>query len=417
MAVRAHRPRLSAALREEGRVKPLELFFDLVFVLAFTQCTALMAENPTWQGLGQGMLVLAMLWWAWVGYTWLTSVIDPEEGWVRLAFFAAMTGLLIAALCVPEAFDDRALAFAVAYGVVRIGGIALLYLAGRDDPELRHSVRIALAGSAPIAIALLIVASALDGAAQATLWVLAIAIDWGTPLFFGSSGWRLMPEHFSERHNLVIILALGESIVAIGIGAEATELGLGLYSAAALGIALAAALWWIYFDVVSLVNERRLARASPGREQNELARDSYSYLHFPMVAGIILGALGLKETIAHVSDPLSTEIAFALYGGVAIYLLAHVALRLRNAHTISWTRLPLALALLVAFPLAAEIDALAALAIVNVGVWAMIAYETIAIYDDRRWRLRHGLDVEPVPGQHLPGRASPNPGPGAAGRS
>jgi low temperature requirement protein LtrA len=404
---RTHRPRMSAVLREEARVKPLELFFDLVFVLAFTQCTALMAANPTWEGLGQGMLALAVLWWAWVGYAWLTSVIDPEEGWVRVALFAAMAGLLIAALCVPGAFGDRALAFAISYGVVRMGQIALLMIAARDDPELRRSVTVALAGSTPIAIGLLIAASAFDGTAQAALWVVAIALDWGAPAVFGSSGWRLVPEHFSERHSLVIILALGESIVSIGIGAESTDLGLGLYAAAALGIGLAAALWWIYFDVVALITERRLIRAERGRAQNELARDSYSYLHFPMVAGIILVALGLKETIAHFDEPLSDEIAFALLGGTAIYLLAHVALRLRNARTLARLRFGVALVLLAAIPLATEVDALVAVAGANALLWAMITYETIFVYDERRTRLRHRQPMDDPADEALPAAAGP----------
>src|SRR5918996_1413327 len=154
--------RLTAVMREGERVKPLELFFDLVFVLAITQCTALMVEHPTWEGVAQGLIVLALLWWSWAGFAWLTSVVDPEEGAVRIAMFAAMAGLLVVALSVPEAFGDRALAFAIAYGVVRAGHIALYALAGRDDPALRHSV-FTLAVSSAVAIALLVAASFLDG--------------------------------------------------------------------------------------------------------------------------------------------------------------------------------------------------------------------------------------------------------------
>src|SRR5215204_6014 len=133
-------PRLAAVLREGERVMPLELFFDLVFVLAITQCTALMSDHPTWDGLAQGMLVLGVLWWSWVGYAWLTSVVDPEEGAVRIVIFAAMAALLIAALCVPEAFGGLALEFALAYGLVRAMQIALFLLASRDDAGLRHSI-------------------------------------------------------------------------------------------------------------------------------------------------------------------------------------------------------------------------------------------------------------------------------------
>jgi low temperature requirement protein LtrA len=388
---RAHR--LSAALRERETVKPLELYFDLVFVLGFTQCTALMTANPSWSAVAQGMLVLAMLWWAWTGYAWLTSVIDPEEGVVRIAIFVAMAGLLVAALCVPEAFGERALAFAISYGVVRAGHIALFLLASRDDPALRRSV-LGLATSTAIGVGLLIGASSLDGVYQGGLWVLAIAVDWGGPAVFGTTGWRLVPAHFAERHNLVIILALGESIVALGIGAE-VGLSAGVIASAVLGIALASALWWIYFDVVALVTEQRLVRATEGRMRNVLARDSYSYLHFPMVAGIVLVALSLEHTLMHVGEPLDSVHRFALFGGIAIYLLAHVALRLRNAHSLNRQRLLLALVLLALCPVALEVPPLAALAGANVLLWAMIAYETVVLYDERRYRLRHGLPIEP----------------------
>jgi low temperature requirement protein LtrA len=332
MPRRARLPRLSAELRERETVRPLELFFDLVFVLVFTQCTALMADHPTWTGVGQGMLVLAMLWWAWAAYAWLTSVVDPEEGAVRIALIAVMAALLVAALCVPQAFNDRALAFAVTYGIVRTGHIALFVLASRDNDELRRSVGV-IALATAVAVGLLFGAAALDGEAQAALWAVAILVDWGLPGLFGAAGWRLVPAHFAERHNLIIILALGESIVALGAGAE-VDLSAGLYAAAVLGITLASAIWWTYFDVVALVTERRLVQAVPGVPQNTLARDSYSYLHFPMVAGIILLSLGLKKTLLDVDHPLKTVPAFALLGGVAIYLLAHVVLRLRNARTL-----------------------------------------------------------------------------------
>jgi low temperature requirement protein LtrA len=384
--------RISAELREGEVVKPLELFFDLVFVLAFTQCTALMAHQPTWEGIGRGMLVLAMLWWAWVGYAWLTSVIEPEEGAVRLVMFAAMAGLIVAALCVPEAFGDRALLFAIAYGMVRAGQIALFLIASRDDPGLRRSV-VSLAISSAIGIGLLIGASFLAGGAQEALWGIAILVDWGGPALFGMRGWKLVPGHFAERHSLVIILALGESIIALGVGAQ-VDLTAGVITAAVLGIGLAAALWWTYFDVVALVNARRLTLATEGRERNMLARDSYSYLHFPMVAGIVLAALGLEETLAHIGDALDAVHAFALLGGVAVYLLAHVALRLRNAHTLNRQRLLVAVLLLALIPVATTIPSLATLAGVNVLLWAMIGYET-ANYDERRYRLRHGLDPDP----------------------
>jgi low temperature requirement protein LtrA len=369
-------------------VTPLELFFDLVFVLAITQCTALMASDPTWAGLLRGLVVLGVLWWAWVGYAWLTSVVDPEEGVVRLAMFAAMAALLVVSLCVPEVFGSLGLTFAVAYGLVRAGQLVLFLLASRGAPALRHSVWVGLVPSTALGVGLLVGASQVDGDLQIGLWLVALALDMLGPYLFGSEGWRLAPHHFADRHGLIIIIALGESIVAIGVGAEAGVDG-GVITAAILGTALAATMWWAYFDVVALVAERRLSQAPVGKEQNEIARDSYSLLHFPMVAGIVLIALGLKTTLAHVGDPLRPETAFALVGGVATYLLAHVAFRYRNLHSVNRQRLALAALLLAALlPVADRPPALVTLAIVTGSMVALIAYEAVRFAEGRD-RIRH----------------------------
>jgi low temperature requirement protein LtrA len=381
------RLRLGAALRQEDRVLPLELFFDLVFVLALTQCTTLMSENATWEGLGQGMLVLALLWWSWVAYAWLTSVIDPEEGGVRIALFAAMAGFLIAAICVPEAFGGLATEFAVAYGAVRFAQIGLMLIAGRDDPSFRRSVAGLAVGTA-VGTGLLITGSFLEPGAQAAVWGLALILDMGEPYLFGAEGWHLVPGHFAERHGLVVIIALGESIVAIGVGAG-TDLTWGITAAAAMGIGVVAALWWTYFDIVALVSARRLIRAPEGRVQNELARDSYSYIHFLLIAGIILLALGLKKALGHPTDPLQDVPAIALVGGPAVFLLGLVAFRYRHVRTINPQRFGMALLLLALFPVARELSALVMIAVLNVLLWAMIAYETRGYGEDRA-QVRHG---------------------------
>jgi low temperature requirement protein LtrA len=380
------RRRLSAVMRQGEQVTPLELFFDLVFVLALTQCTQLMSDDPTWGGLAQGLLVLGVLWWSWVGYAWLTSVVDPEEDAVRGVIFVAMAGLLLVALCVPGSFDDLGLAFALAYGVVRVAHIGLFFLASRDDPDLRTSV-VGLAVSTAVGVGILVGASALDGFAQGALWGLALVLDMSGPYFFGAEGWKLVPAHFAERHGLVVIIALGESIVAIGIGVGG-HLTVGQGAAAVVGMGLAAAMWWLYFDVVALVAARRLERATVGREQNEMARDSYSYLHFPMVAGIVLIALALKKTLGDVDDPLEVVPTFALLGGLAMYLLAHVAFRYRHIRTVNRQRTLLAVILLALLPVAVEIPALATLTIVTALVWILIAYETWS-YGENRGRVRH----------------------------
>lgn len=377
--------RLGATLREGERVTPLELFFDLVFVLAITQCTALMSHHPTWEGLVQGLLVLGMLWWSWTAYSWLTSTVDPEEGAVRLIMIGAMAALLLVSLCVPEAFGSLGLAFALIYGVVRVAHIGLFMLASPEDDGLRHSV-LGLAASSFVAVALLATASLFDGWAQGALWALALFLDMAGPYFVGSEGWKLVPGHFAERHGLIVIIALGESIVAIGVGA-AGHVTFGIATAAVLGVALTAAMWWIYFDVVAIVSTRRLIEADEGRVQNEMARDSYSYLHLILVAGIVLAALGLKKTIGHFDEHLHTVPAFALLGGVAVYLLGLVAFRYRHVHSINRQRLGLAIVLLILVPVATAVPALIALAFANILLWAMIAYET-RLYGEGRHEVR-----------------------------
>jgi low temperature requirement protein LtrA len=215
------------------------------------------------------------------------------------------------------------------------------------------------------------------------------------PFLFGSEGWKLVPGHFAERHGLIVLIALGESIVAIGVGAG-SGVDAGIVAAAVLGTAVAAELWWLYFDIVALVAARRLSNATEGRERNEIARDSFSYLHFPMVAGIVLLALGLKKTLAHVDDPLKLVPAVALLGGTALYLLAHVAFRWRNVHRLSSQRLLCAIALLALIPVAVELPALATLGIAAALLAALIAYESVR-FAELRDRLRHGAAPQPVP--------------------
>ena len=382
---------MRVVLRAGERVSPLELFFDLVFVLAITQCTALMAADPTWSGIGRGLVVLGLLWWSWVGYAWLTSVVDPDEGGVRLVLFAAMAALLVTSLCVPDAFGDLGLTLAVAYGGVRVAHIVLFVLASRDDPGLRHSV-LGLAVSTAIGLAILVAGSLLDGNAQLAVWAGALAFDMAATMLIDASGWRLVAGHFAERHGLIVIVALGESIVAIGVGAEAGVDG-GVIAAAVLGIAVACALWWAYFDVVALAAARRLAEVESIRERNEMARDAFSYLHLPMVAAIVLVALGMKSTLAHVADPLHWETATALVGGAALFLVAHTAFKFRCLGALSVQRLVAAGVLLAFIPVAHQVEALVSVLVVDVILWALIAFEGVRFAEDRD-RIRHALPTE-----------------------
>ncbi len=370
---------------------PLELFFDLVFVLALTQCTALMIDVHTWAGIGQGLLALLILWWTWTGYAWLTSVIDPEDGPVRLVMVGAMAAMLVAALAVPDAFGDGAVKFALAYAGVRAAHVGLFIVASQEDPGLRRSIT-GLAGITTVTVVVLLIGALVGGTGQAVIWIAAIVLDIGWAFFFASAGWRLVPEHFAERHGLIIIVALGESVVALGVGSE-VGLTAGVTVAAILGIALVFELWWIYFDVVAIANVRRLVRAAVGRIQNEMARDIYSYLHFLLVAGIELAAYGLHDVLEHPGEHLKVVPAFALLGGAAIYLLGHVAIRLRGAGTLNVQRLVLAAVLFALIPVAGEISGLAALAIGVALLAVLIAYETRS-YGPGRVRIRHDYAVE-----------------------
>src|SRR5438094_593595 len=271
------------------RVTPLELFFDLVFVFAITQVTTFLARTPTGGGLVRGVLLLAALWWAWSAYAWLTNALDPEEGAVRLAVLTAVAAMLIVSLAAPRAFGRDGVIFGLAYLVVRVLHVVLFGIASRGDRDMRHAVlRISATAPAP---ALLVVAGALHGAAQLVLWGVALTILYGSPLIGHMRGMRVSPEHFVERFGLIIIIALGESIVAIGVGASGLELDAGVITAALLGVTVAACLWWSYFDWAIYATQAKLAEEE-GSRRSELARDVYSYLHLPMVAGIVLFAFG-----------------------------------------------------------------------------------------------------------------------------
>jgi low temperature requirement protein LtrA len=371
------------------RVTPLELFFDLVVVFAITQVTGFLSDDPTWGGLLRGMLLLGALWWAWAAYAWLTNTLNPEEGAVRLVVFCAIGAMLIVSLAAPKAFDTAGVVFGVAYFIVRALHLVLYAIAGRGDRDLLGAV-VRVVPPATIGPGLLVVAGFLDGASQLAMWGAALAVDYLGVLVGHMRGWRVSPEHFVERHGLVVIIALGESIVAIGLGAAGLPLDAGLIVAGLLGIAVAAAIWWSYFDWVAFVAQARLTEAT-GAARAVLARDLYSYLHLPMVAGIVLFALGLKTTLAHVDGSLPFIPALGLCGGPALYLLAHVALRLRIGG--GWGRgRPVATILLVGLlPLAGAIPAISALGLVAAVCAGLIAYEAIRHRHSRAWiRSRRG---------------------------
>jgi low temperature requirement protein LtrA len=372
---------------EDQRVTPLELFFDLVFVFALTQVTALMSETPTWEGLARGMLILAALWWAWGAYAWLTNYIDTDRGVERLLMFASMAAMLVAALAVPRAFEEDGVLFGCAYAVVRWLHI-FIFAEANDDVDAAGAIR-RLARTAIPGPALLIAAGFIESDWQYALWLLALAIDFLGPFVFGVRGFQVSAGHFAERFALIVIIALGESIVAIGTGLGGLELDAGRIAAAVLGVVLAAALWWAYFDVVALVSERHF-RETSGYARARMARDSYSYLHLPMIAGIILIALGVKKTLGKVDEPLELVPAAALFGGIALYYAGHIGFRLRNVGTLNRQRLVAALLSLVLVPVGTEVDALIAVAVAAAITSALIAYEAIRFREARaRVRAAH----------------------------
>jgi low temperature requirement protein LtrA len=366
----------------EQRVTPLELFFDLVFVFALTQVTALMAAEPTWIGLLRGMAVLTVLWWAWVAYVWIGTTTKADDGPARFTLLAAMGAMFVTALAAPQAFGADGLLFGVAYFVVRFVHVVMFRVVGRSDPGVGRAVA-RLAPGLLLGASLIVVAGFLEpGWPRAVLWVLAVAIDLASPLVTGTEGWRVSPGHFAERHGLVVIVAFGESLVALGVGVSAVDLDGRTVTAVVLGFAVVACLWWLYFDVTAIAAEHRVASAEP-REQVGLARDAYNYMHLPMVAGIVLLALGLKKVFGDLDTPLKLTISFALLGGVALYLLGLNLFRLRLIRTISRPRLVVTVVAVVLIPVATLVPAWASLAAVVVLCVGLVAFERLRYAEGR----------------------------------
>jgi low temperature requirement protein LtrA len=372
-------------LETEQGVTALELFFDLVFVFAITQVTGFLYHDPSWARLVEGLAILGALWWAWSGYAWLGNTAGTDEGAARVVLLGVMGPLLVASLAVPTAFGEHALLFGIAYFVVRAMHIGAYAVLARGDPQL-GSVVLRLARPILPAAGLLVVAGAVPGTTRALCWAGALAIDYGGLWFGGTEGWRVNAAHFSERHRLIVIIALGESIVALGVGTE--HLGTGVVVGALLGVAVAAALWWVYFDVVAAVAERKLREADESARAR-MARDSFTYLHLPMVAGIVTFSLGVKVTLAHVHAHLASVPAVALAGGVALYLLALSGLKRRNVGSFNYPRLVAAAILAALAPVATQLPALAALSLVTAVACGLVAYETWRYWETRD-RIRHG---------------------------
>ena len=387
--------------REDASTTPLELFFDLVFVFALTQTTAVIADDLNAHGIVRGLLIFGLLWWSWVCYAWLGNVLRADEGVIRVAMVVAMATMFVLALSIPEAFDDLAgglagpVVVAVCYFVFRTIHLVVFWIVSRDDAEF-HGQIVRFAPSMMVATTLLLVAAATDGAVQTGLWAAALAADYLGTYLAGARGWRLRSAgHFAERHGLILIIALGESIVAIGVGIAALPVSWAIVVGSVLGLALAAGLWWLYFDVTSLMAERVLGDA-PLSERPRLARDAYSYLHLPMVAGIVLLAVGLKKVLEYVgdtahhalTDPLEGPGLVVLVVGTSLYLLGLVAFKVRTLHTFTRARAATGVGLLVLIPAGWQLPALATLALLSAVVVGLVAWETTTIAETR-YRIRH----------------------------
>ncbi|MBF6453657.1 low temperature requirement protein A [Nocardia cyriacigeorgica] len=388
-------------MAEGSSVTQLELFFDLVLVFAFTMVTDLASEETTAKNLLRALLCLALMWWLWISYSWLGNLVRADEGIARVGMFVAMGGAFIAALTIPEAFDDLdggwfgPLVFAIAYLVVRLVHLALMWLAGEGDSKLRAQILRWALGSITLGTTLLVVAALVDGRLQIALWIAAIAGDWVWTRFAGTE-WRLASaSHYAERYGLIIIVALGESIVSIGIGVAGLPISWPITLASMLGLAISGLLWWAYFDVAALTVEHALTEAT-GARQIKIAQMCYMYWHFPMIAGVIGLSLGLKKVLYYVGDESDHSLSDALYGiplgalfgGVALYLVGLVGFKHYATGNLSVARIVTAIVLVALIPVAAMLPALVTLTMLFVALGALIGWETIR-HAGARDRIRH----------------------------
>ncbi|MGW0250901.1 low temperature requirement protein A [Nocardia goodfellowii] len=389
-------------MAEGSSVTQLELFFDLVLVFAFTMVTAIAAKPTSAQNTLRALLVLAVMWWVWIAYSWLANTVRADEGATRLAMFAAMGGGFIAALTIPEAFQDAPggwhgpLVFAISYLVVRLVHLGVYIMGTGDEPKLRAQVTKWGIGSIAIGATLLIIAATTAGTVQIWLWIAAIA---GDMLWTRMAGleWRVRSaRHFSERYGLIIIVALGESIVSIGIGVSGQPISWPITVGSMLGLAVSGLLWWSYFDTAALSAEHALATAGKDR-QVRIAQDGYTYWHFPMIVGIIGLSLGLKKVLSYVSDASHHSLTdalygiplFTLYGGAVLYLIGLVGFRYSATGRITVPNLVAVVVLLALIAPATALPALAALGLLCGVLIVLVGWETIRNARPRE-QIRHG---------------------------
>ena len=369
---------------EDTHAAALELFYDLVFVFAVTQVSHLLLDHLTWEGVGQSVLILLVIWWAWNYTTWVTNELDLDAVPVRLMLIALMLASLLMAVAIPDAFGDDALLFAGSYVAIQVGRHVFLTFvaAGAGSIERERAGQILVWF---VAAGVFWIAGALaEGEARTALWLVALVIDYSAPVALyrvpwrprlGHSTWNVETGHFVERFQLFIIIALGESIIITG--ATTSDLDRDAATLAAFGVAFlgSAAMWWLYFNYAARMAERRLEVAE---NRTRLARDAYTYLHVVMVAGIIVSAVGDELVIAHPTDVLPGEEVAAVVAGPAIYLFAQALFRLRMAGSVSWKRFGGAFACVAVGGVGAFAPGLVVAALVLAILIAVIGAETVS---------------------------------------
>jgi low temperature requirement protein LtrA len=298
----------------------LELFFDLVYVFAITQVVGLLHDGASVTALAQGALLLWLLWWTWSTYTWTTNWSGTDGSGIRLFILAAMGITLLMALSIPTAFGEGSQWFGITYFTVRVLGNALYLYASRHHPEQRSAFMTFFPG-ALLASVLVLIGGFLEPPWLTVLWIASAAIDVFSAANASRGTWTMDAHHFAERNGLFIIVALGETIVGVGLAAVGVERDLIHLVAIGVGFVIAASLWWAYFNRAAVILEEGL-EAAPASEIGQIARDAYSFAHYPLVVGIVYYAVAAEEIVAHPDEPLDDFGRFALAFGVSIALLA-----------------------------------------------------------------------------------------------
>ncbi len=370
--------------REGDRATTLELFFDLVYAFAFTQVTALMVHHPTAGGVLQGLVILLLLWGPWASFAWLANQAHGDRGIVRVGMIAATLIMFFASLAVPAAYRAAdgpllgTLLFAVSFLLVQVVHMVVYLIAAGSDMALRRQIIVTESSAMLPAAALLVIGGLVGAPFQVWIWLVALVFQW-VVIYVTSSGgdWRINSlAHFAERHALVVLLALGESVVAIGSGVARLPLSASVLVGSGFGIGIGVALWWAYFHQLSAHVEHAVGRRS-GVERTQLATEVYTYLHMLLIAGIVIAALGVETTMRHVSGFAAPGLfpAFALASGVSLYLAGTGFIWLRVAKEWSLARFAAASLLLALIPALAIIPALVALGLVLVIVVALAVTE------------------------------------------